>query len=177
MPGTKAAPTPKSKRITKEIRRVRKVADRTSQSTRRFAEYKYLRAVFRAYHLFAQNNLLNHLTVIAPSELMTVVRANCHPIRIIIDATCSQHDLRLRSRWTRALAFAAQRNVASSDLLQFIKANGGISGCADLASKTKAQHATHGHHGVPDEVCRRWQSGAPLIATSARCCLRTSQFR
>ena len=129
--------TRNQRKIIERIRRVKRAGDRASRSNSRFAEYKYLRAVLRAYEVFADRRLLSHFVIIAPSELMTPVRADSHPIRIIIDATCTQPDLRMRSRWTRAIEFAVQRNVASSDLPKFIKANGGISGCADLASKTK----------------------------------------
>jgi hypothetical protein len=86
--------------------------------------------------MFAANGLLNHLAIIAPSELMTAVRADASPIRVILEASCNQPDLRIRSRWIRALEFAAAKNIASDDLPKFLRANGGIAGCADLASKT-----------------------------------------
>jgi hypothetical protein len=129
--------TRNQRKIIERIRRVRRAGDRASRSNSRFAEYRYLRAVLRAYEVLSNHTLLSHFVIIAPCQFMTPVRADSHPIRVIIDATCTQPDLRMRSRWTRALEFAVQRNVTSGDLPKFIKANGGISGCADLASKTK----------------------------------------
>jgi hypothetical protein len=124
-------------KIVARILKVRKASDRAAESTSKFAQYRYLRSVLRAYAFFSDNNLLGHLAVIAPSALMAPVRAGWHPIRIIIDASCTQVDLRLRSRWTRALEFALARNVSPNDLPRFFRANGGIAGCADLAAKIK----------------------------------------
>jgi hypothetical protein len=124
--------------IVSRILKVRKASDRAAKSRSKFGQYRYLGSVFRAYVFFSDNNLLNHLAIIAPAELMTPVRAGSHPIRIIIDASCNQPDLRMRSRWTRALEFAVARKVTPNDLPRFIKANGGVAGCADLAGKTKS---------------------------------------
>ncbi len=125
------------RKIVARIFKVREAGERAARSKRRFAEYRYLRSVFRAYEYFSDNDILEHLAVIAPSELMTAVRAGSHPLRIIIDASCSQPDLQMRSRWTRALGYALIRNVSPDDLPRFIHANGGVAGCADLASKIK----------------------------------------
>lgn len=125
------------RKIVGRIRKLRKAGARAARSERRFADHRYLRSVLRAYEFFSDNELLSHLTVIAPSELMTPVRAGRHPIRIIIDASCNQPDLRMRSRWTRALEYALARNVSPDELPRFIRANGGIAGCADLASKIR----------------------------------------
>jgi hypothetical protein len=123
-------------KIVGRIRKVRKAGARATRSEERFADYRYLRSVLRAYEYLSDNELLTHLAVIAPSELMTPVRAGWHPIRIIIEASCSRPDLRMRSRWTRALEYALARKVAPSDLSRFFRANSGVAGCADLAGKT-----------------------------------------
>jgi hypothetical protein len=133
----KAVISSSERKIISRILKVRKAGDRAARSKRRFADYRYLRSVLRAYEYFSDNNILEHLTVIAPSELMTAVRAGSHPLRIIIDASSNQPDLQIRSRWTRALEYALTRNVSSDDLPRFIQANGGVAGCADLASKIK----------------------------------------
>ncbi len=131
-----------ARKIVVRIRKVRKVADRASRSGRRFAAYRYLRAVLRAYRYFEDNRLLPHLIVIAPSTLTTPVRANSCPLRVIIDATCIQSDLRMRSRWTRALEYAVAERADPEKLARFIQAHNGIVGCADLASKTKPKRGS-----------------------------------
>jgi hypothetical protein len=125
------------RKIVARILKVRKAGDRAAQSERKFADYRYLRSVLRAYEFFSDENLLGHLAEIAPSALLTPVRRGWHELRIIVEASCSQIDVRTKSRWTRALEFALARNVAPDDLPRFIKANNGIAGCADLASKTR----------------------------------------
>ncbi len=128
---------PSTRRIVARIQKVQQAANKAARSERRFAEYGYLRSVLRAYRFFSDNTALNHLTAIAPSELMTPVRADWHPIRIIIEASCNQPDLRMRSRWTRALEYAVAEKIEPEDLTRFIRAHGGIAGCADLAGKTR----------------------------------------
>src|SRR5947207_15662670 len=51
------------RKIVARILKVRKAGDRAARSSRRFAEYRYLRAVLRAYVIFSDNDLLNHLVV------------------------------------------------------------------------------------------------------------------
>src|SRR4051794_18442650 len=100
-----------AQKIVSRIKKVRTVAKKTASSKRRFADYRYLRAVLSAYRYFEANGLLPHLTEIAPSTLMTPVGANCNSLRVIIDATCIQPDLRMRSRWTRALEYAVAEKM------------------------------------------------------------------
>lgn len=129
-------------KIVERIAKVRKAARRASKSKRRFADYRYLRSVLRAYDYFLDENLLSHLSEIAPSVLVTPVRKGSHTIRIVIDATCIEPDLRMRSRWTRALAFAIASKIDPDQLPRFLQANGGIAGTADMASKTRPKRVT-----------------------------------
>lgn len=127
----------KQEKIVARIEKVRNARGRSVSRGGKLSEYNYLRGVFRAYKVFAADDVLDWLAKIAPSEFVTPVRASWHPLRTIIEATCDNQDLRIKSRWTRAMEFAPARNVASGDLLLFLHANGGIAGCADLASKLK----------------------------------------
>lgn len=136
MKSSKSPLGPSAKKIISRIQKVRKAADKAARSKRRFAGSKYLRSVLRSYLYFDDNDLLSYLIETAPSVLMTPVRVGNHPLRIIIDATCVEKDLRMRSRWTRALQHAVREKIDPENLLRFIRANGGIAGCAELASKT-----------------------------------------
>ena len=131
-----ASPTRSEKAISAWIGKVRRAYEKTTKIKRKFADYKYLRSVLRAHEYFKENDLLGHLSEIAPSVLMIPVRSGQHPLRTIIDASCDESDLRIRSRWTRALQHAIIRKVTPDDLARFLRANNGIAGCADLASKT-----------------------------------------
>lgn len=125
-----------AQRIVARIRKVRRAAEKAAESKERFADYRYLRAVLSAYIYFEDNDLLPHLTEIAPSLLKTAVRKNQHPLRVILEASCIQPDLRMRSRWTRALEYATAAKIDPKELVRFFRAHNGIAGCADLASKT-----------------------------------------
>lgn len=124
-----------TRKIVARIKTVRSVAEKAATRKHRFANYKYLRSVLRGYSHFDDDDLLSHLMEVAPSVLMTPVRADWHPLRVIIEATCIQPDLRMRSRWTRALEYAVSENIQPKDLPRFLRAHNGIAGCADLASK------------------------------------------
>lgn len=129
---------PKTERkIIARIERVRVSYEKSQRSGCKYADYKYLRAVLRAYEYFDENDLVESLAEIAPCVLMAPVRSGQHAVRTIIDASCDNNDLRMRSRWTRALEYALMRDVAPDDLLRFLRANNGIAGCADLASKIR----------------------------------------
>lgn len=130
---------PSAKKILARIQKVRKAAEKAARSEYRFAHYGYLRSVLRAFTCFKESDLLPHLIEIAPSVLRTPVRKKWHPLRVIVEATCNQPDLRMRSRWTRALEYAVAENIDPKDLARFFRANNGIAGCAELASKTKVR--------------------------------------
>ena len=127
---------PSTQKIIARIQKVRKAADKAVKSKRRRADYRYLRSVLRAYRYFEENSLLSHFIEVAPSALITPVRANWSPLRVIIEATCIQPDLRMRSRWTRALEYAVREKIDPRELARFFRAHNGIAGCADLESKT-----------------------------------------
>lgn len=138
--------TRSEKAIVARICKVRRTHEKTKRKSK-FADYKYLRSVLRAHNYFEENDLLEHLAEIAPSVLMTPVRSGQHPLRTIIDASCDRGG-KTSSRWTRALEFAVLKNIPPDDLLRFLRANNGISGCADLASKTAPSRRRHQSHVV-----------------------------
>jgi hypothetical protein len=140
---SKSSLGPSVRKIGARIQKVRKAAHRAERSKHRLADYRYLRSVLSAYRYFENNKLLAHLVEIAPSILMTAVRVDAHPVRVIIDASCIQSDLRMRSRWTRALQYALSEDIDPQELSRFLQAHNGISGCADLASKTAGKRLAH----------------------------------
>lgn len=167
MKSSKSSLGPSAQKIIARIQKVRKAADKAARSKHRFAAYRYLRAVLRAYISISEEDLLDHLAAIAPSTLMTPVRADWHPIRLIIEATCIQPDLRMRSRWTRALEYAVADKIDPKELPRFIRAHGGIAGCADLARKIKARQKRP-PLGKPSTYCPSHDSSPAkcIIATA-----------
>lgn len=141
MRSSAAALGPSTGKIVARIQKVRRVAEKAAKRKHRFADYRYLRSVFRAYSYFDDEDLLSHLMEVAPSTLITPVRADWHPLRVIIEATCIQPDLRMRSRWTRALEYAVREEIDPNDLARFFRAHNGIAGCADMESKIGRKRA------------------------------------
>ena len=157
MKSSKTSLGPSARKIVARIQKVRKAADKAARSKHRFADYRYLRFVLSAYIFFEDNDLLPHLTEIAPSILLTPVRSNSHSLRVLIDATCIQPDLRIRSRWTRCLEYAVREKIDPQDLTRFIRAHNGIAGCADLASKAKPKRRRAPRHHLVQRHVNRYQ--------------------
>jgi hypothetical protein len=127
---------PSTRKIVARIEKVRMAAEKAATRKHRFADFRYLRSVLRAYIDFDDDDVLSHLMEIAPSVLLTPVRADWNCLRVIIEASCIQSDLKMRSRWTRALEYAVAENIKPIDLSRFLRAHGGVAGTADLAAKT-----------------------------------------
>jgi hypothetical protein len=64
-------------------------------------------------------------------------RKGTSPVRTLIDATFPVLDSKEKSRWTRALEFAALTKVTAENLPRLFKSHSGIAGCARLAAKQK----------------------------------------
>lgn len=129
---------PSERKIVKRIIKIRETADRVSRSKRRFAQYRYLRAILRGYRYLDDHDLISALMEIAPATLMVPVRAGWHPLRVLLEATIwTEIDCKTLSRWTRALEYAAARKIAPDELTKFLRANNGIAGCADMMSMTQ----------------------------------------
>lgn len=121
--------------IRARIDKVRKIAKKAARSEKRFADYRYLRAVYWAFNALGDNNLLPILARVACQEFNIPKRAGTHPLRTIIDATATVAiDIRIRSRWARALEWAFDQEVRPDELIWYLKANHGIAGCARRAN-------------------------------------------
>jgi hypothetical protein len=120
----------------KSDRQLRKIIDGLRNLERncfasrsRFAFYDYLAAVFEFYVQLRRRNRAKPLAK-RIAKLFGLRKQNgTHPIRVIIDAT-STADLKTRSRWTRALKYAWRERKTWTDLISFLRENGGPAGCA-----------------------------------------------
>jgi hypothetical protein len=64
------------------------------------------------------------------------------PARTLIDATFPALDPKQKSRWSRALEFAALMMVTPENLPKLIKDRSGIAGCARFAARQKPKRNT-----------------------------------
>jgi hypothetical protein len=57
-------------------------------------------------------------------------RKGTSPIRVLIEATLPEADLRQKSRWVRALEYISSEGIPPREFRKFVHANGGLAGCA-----------------------------------------------
>ncbi|MBI3699190.1 MAG: hypothetical protein HY242_01915 [Afipia sp.] len=96
----------------------------------RFASHHYLKAVYSVYWDWRAQSVARKYCRLIAAELMISERANQHLIRTLIEASAPALELRIKSRWTRALEFAFAERTTPAKLKRFLRAHGGIAGCA-----------------------------------------------
>lgn len=103
--------------------------------------YRYLEAVLKLYTVWKVagkvKQRIKRLARLYKDEIK--LRKNTHPMRAIIDASSRQNP-QVKSRWTRALEYAAKNGaqVNKAGFKQFLKDNGGPAGCATKIARPKA---------------------------------------
>jgi hypothetical protein len=128
-----------------DLRRVRDTWRQSRRRHDRYSVYEYLTAVF-------------DLVAVWEKEKRAVDRANralrlkgregadnVEPFAAVICCTSSRKnvDAKARSKWARALMFAAEYKAASEPLEHFIRRHGGINACAaELSRLSRTQPRT-----------------------------------
>lgn len=103
----------------------------------RFSVYQYLTAVFDLVTVWQKEN---RAVERAKRALWLKRRAggdNIEPFAAVINCTSSRKkvDAKARSKWARALMYAAEYKLASEPLENFIRRRGGINACAAKLSR------------------------------------------
>jgi hypothetical protein len=107
-----------------------KSLERTCFASRsRFAFYDYLAAVFELYVQLRRRNQAKSSARRIAKLFGLRKQDRTHPIRVILDAS-STADIKIRSRWTRALKYAWRERKTWTNLISFLRENGGPAGCA-----------------------------------------------
>ena len=111
----------------KELRRLEKWAFRPRHG--RFDFYEYLKGI---YNLCDWTDKKNSRRIGQRVENLRnlQVRAGTNPIRIVIDATSSSQKRDEKSEWSQALQYAIRKKTRGAAFKNFLKRNGGPSGCA-----------------------------------------------
>jgi hypothetical protein len=107
------------------------------QRTGRFKFYAYLEAVYRTLQEWKDLGISKTMARRVVKHFQIPLRKGTSPARTLIDATFPGCDPKQKSRWSRALEFAALRKVTPDDLPKLFKNSSGIAGCARLATKRK----------------------------------------
>ena len=101
----------------------------------RFENYEFLEAIYRVYIDWTRQKVSKRSTRKLADELEIVRRKGMSPIRILIEATLPETDFKQKSRWVRALEYIYSEDVPPSRFRKFVRAKGGLAGCARLAAQ------------------------------------------
>jgi hypothetical protein len=103
--------------------------------TGRFRFYGYLAAVYRTHQEWKDLGISTRMARRLAEHLEIPRRKGTSPIRTLIDASFPALDPKHKSRWSRALEFAALTKTNPEDLLELFENHSGIAGCARFATK------------------------------------------
>jgi hypothetical protein len=99
--------------------------------------YGYLTEVYRAYKKWKGRGISKRMARQLAKELELPKRKGTSAIRTLIDATFPGLGMKQKSRWSRALEFAALSDVKADDLPARFKSLSGIAGFARSAAKRR----------------------------------------
>jgi len=103
----------------------------------RFRFYGYLAAVYRTYKEWKDRGISKRMGRHLAEHFKIPPRKGTSPVRTLIDATFPALDSKQKSRWSRALEFAALTKTAPENLPELFKKHSGIAGCARFAAREK----------------------------------------
>ena len=118
-------------RFSSELERLRAVSKRTFSSGNRMAVQTFLGAIFnQVFQWQAEDRLEEELYRLLDSLKAPVPLKIGEAFAVVIYCTAPHVDQKSRSKWARALRFAAANKPDNESIKKFIKRNGGINVCA-----------------------------------------------
>jgi hypothetical protein len=121
----------KQSRFSSELKRLRAVSKRTLSSGSRMAVQKFLGAIFnQVYRWESEDRLEEELYRLLDSVKPPVPLKIGEAFAVVIYCTAPHVDQKSRSKWARALRYAAANKPDDETIKKFIKRNGGINACA-----------------------------------------------
>jgi hypothetical protein len=111
-----------------------KASQQAQRETGRFKSYGCLVAVYRTYKEWKDLKISKKMARHLAKCFKTPRRKGTSPVRTLIDVTFPALDTKQKSRWSRALEFAALTKVTSKNLPNLFKRHSGIAGCARFAA-------------------------------------------
>jgi len=129
------------RRIKRKIRGLRRVFEECDRERRpgqrRFAHRDYLEAVYAFFSEIGAGVLGTEVAKRLTEIYHVPGQENAGLIRAIIDASASNLDPKMASRWTRALKFIWRERQHWTDWRAFVDSNDGIAGCAQAIAKAR----------------------------------------
>jgi hypothetical protein len=120
------------------------------RETGRFKSYGCLIAIYRTYKEWKDLGISKKMARHVAKHFKTPHRKRTSPVRTLIDATFPALDPKQRSRWSRALEFAAFTKATPEQLPNLFKHHSGVAGCARWAAKQKSKKDTYRDDWAPD---------------------------
>ena len=111
-----------------------KASQQAQRETGRFRSYGCLVAVYRTYKEWKDLKISNKMARHLAKSFKTPRRKSTSPVRTLIEVTFPALDAKQKSRWSRALEFAALTKVAPENLPNLFRRHSGIAGCARFAA-------------------------------------------
>jgi hypothetical protein len=111
-----------------------KASQQAQQLTGRFKSYGCLVAVYRTYKEWKDLKISKKMARQVAAYFETPLRKGTSPVRTLIDVTFPALDAKQKSRWSRALEFAAFTKTTPDQLPNLFKNHSGIAGCARFAA-------------------------------------------
>jgi hypothetical protein len=128
----------KKSRLSSELETLRAVSKQTFSSGNRMAVHRFLGDIFNQVSVWeAEDRLEEGLYRLLDSLKAPVPLRIGEAFAVVIYCIASHVDQKSRSKWARALRFAAATKPDDESIKRFIKRNGGINACASRY----AQHA------------------------------------
>lgn len=132
------------KDLRKRVETLRSLEVRSFKARERFAHYRYLAAVYALYAELRRERVARKTSYQIAKSAGLPVRRDTHPIRILIDTT-SGANAKIKSRWTQAIRFAWHERTDGKDIIDFLRHNGGLSGCAAQFANLTPSRRRKGH--------------------------------
>ena len=121
----------KQSRFSSELARLRAVWKRTFSSDNRMAIRTFLGAIFNQVSRWeSEDRLVEELYRLLDTLKASVPLKIGEAFAVVIYCTAPHVDQKSRSKWARALRFAAGNKPDNETIKTFIKRNGGINVCA-----------------------------------------------
>jgi hypothetical protein len=111
--------------------------EQAQHETGRFRFHAYLVAVYQTYAEWEDLGIAKRMARHLAKGLGIPQRKGTSPVRTLIDATFPALDPKQKSRWSRALEFAALTKTTAEDLPKLLRNSAGIAGCARSATKRR----------------------------------------
>jgi hypothetical protein len=130
-------------RASKHLEPIIAALQQAQHQTGRFRFYGYLAVVYRTYREWTDLGIARRMARYLAKHFEIPRRKGTSPVRTLIDATFPALDPKRKSRWSRALEFAALTKTTPEDLPKLLKSSAGIAGCARFATKRKPKKNIH----------------------------------